>query len=171
MFFYRKISGRLLLHFSIDLLIFLPLFWSSIKKCFFNSLINRIISRNYADCLLIFNTQSHYCYLLLTIYLYSKNWGLIFKITCLLWVKEERTVFFFLLFFCFYCLLPLRFQSEQSTCFLMLSIYENKVCIRQILHKNMIGIWNIFNMVAECWCSVCIFLWWFFKILKNFISE
>ena len=38
-------------------------------------------------------------------YIFSKNWGLrlswFFKITCLLWAKEERTVFFSFLFFLF----------------------------------------------------------------------
>ena len=54
-------------------------------------------------------------------------------------------------------------------------VYENQVCIGQRRHKYVSGIWNIFNMLAKCWCSAHVFLWWFFNVLKflkvnNFIS-
>ena len=97
-------AGRLLLHFYLNCFqetfwIFLAHFWSSVDKCFFVCwfLIHQVII---AICFWQ--------------YVFSENWGsalsLFFKITCLLWVKEERTDFFFSLFFRFYCLSHLQFQ-------------------------------------------------------------
>ena len=61
-------------------------------------------------------------------HIFSENWSLLFswffKITCLLWAKEKRTILFFFLFFRFYSIPYPQVQSgEQSiTMFLMLSI-------------------------------------------------
>ena len=89
--------------------------------------------------------HSHYCYLFLIIY-FSENWGSslssLFKTTGLFWVKEKKTVFFFILFFCFYCLPPPQFQSrEQSiTMFLTYMSYAfmatRNICTRIINKKE-----------------------------------
>ena len=94
---------------------------------------------------------------------------IIFKTTWLLWVKEERTVFFF------YCLLPscqhkcqISTRTERIYVFILsLSIWKPGPHQTNIAEKR-VDIWVIFNMVV---CSACIFLWWFFKILKNFNSN
>ena len=85
-------SGRLLLHFYLTFFVNLLIFFGALlinpKGILFRFLIHQVII---AICFWE--------------YIFSKNWGLrlswFFKITCLLWAKEERTVFFFFPVFSF----------------------------------------------------------------------
>ena len=122
-FLYRKISRRLLLHFCLNCFqsfgVFLVRFWSSIKKCFFHSLWGYFERIYFFICWFLIHWVI-IAILFLTIYLLWElglTFKLIFKTTCLLWVKKERTVFSVLLFFHLYCLLCPRFKSRVTIFF------------------------------------------------------
>ena len=93
--------------------------------------------------LLIFSTLSQLLTYLLLFAFDNKlrlTFKIIFKTTCLLSVKEERTGFFSLFFAFIVSCLPARFQPELSVTLFFVLAYENQVCIRQIKRKNMIDI-------------------------------
>ena len=78
------------------------------------------------------------------------------------------------IFFHFYCIPAPRFQSREYSYVSWHLAYKNQVCIAQIVRKNVIGIWNIFNMVAEWWCLASLYREFsrFYRTLKvnNLIS-
>ena len=78
-------------------------------------------------------------------YIFSENCGLLlswyFKTTCLLWLKEEKTVFLFLLVFRFYCLLHPQFQSrEQSIRFCLQLDKMSRICVKEFLELNWLNV-------------------------------